>query len=110
MAGSNDSNLSSLALKLSPGLGLLLQAWLAPASAANAAPRLVSAWSKHSARPNSWYHIAIVSGGGVLRLHVNGRLEANASFDGWLATPPRPSDGDVISDRPNKRLATAATG
>ena len=91
-------NISSLALKLSPGRRLLLQAWLAP-TPANAShrppPRLVSAWSAHAAQPNAWYHIAVVCAEGSLRLHVNSHLEAVEKFEGRLALPTRPTDGDL---------------
>ena len=96
MTDSSDAHLSSLALKLSPKLGLLLQAWLAPQGAMpQAPPRLVSVWSSHSAQANAWYHVVVRCAAGKLELHVNGFLEASAPFDGQLARPPRPSDGDL---------------
>ena len=96
MTGEADVH-ASLALKLSPKLGLLLQAWLAPNATLSVAapPRLVSVWSKHFAQSNTWYHIAVNCVGGLLQLYVNGQLEATEQFDGVLALPPRPSDGDV---------------
>ena len=90
--------LSSLALKLSPDLSLLLQAFLAPAVAPGQPPqptRHVSAWSKHRAQANAWYHIVVVARGGRLELYVNGMLEISSEFDGWLADPPRSTDGDL---------------
>ena len=92
------SSLASLALKLSPQLTLLLQAYVvpvAPAGAPPSPPQEVFAWSRHTAQANAWYHIAIVSSGSELSLHVNGMVEASIPFEGWLATPQRKSDGDV---------------
>ena len=93
-----ETELTSLALKLSPKKHLVLQAWLTPTPKAGAPPpppRLVTIQSAHSAQSNTWYHMAIIVVRGLLQLHINGQLEAAAYFDGSLARPPRPSDGDL---------------
>ena len=95
MAGTEEPHLSSLALKLSPQRNLLLQAWLTPSTALRTAPQLISVWSAHTAQANAWYHITVVSSRGRLQMYVNGQLEADTHFDGLLAPPSRPSDGDV---------------
>jgi hypothetical protein len=96
MSGDLGTQLPSLALKLSPARNLLLQAWSVNTSAGTqSAPREVFFWSKHQAEPNTWYHLAIVNVDDQLHLYVNGKLEGSIEFDGFLAQPPRPSDGDV---------------
>ena len=89
------SSLASLALKLSPQLSLLLQAYVvpvAPAGAPPSPPQEVFAWSRHTAQANAWYHIAIVSSGSELSLHVNGMVEASihaaTALDAAATGPP----------------------
>lgn len=93
----SDAALTSLALKVSPGGRLLLQAWLSESDAPAGAPaRLVSAWSVHGAQANAWYHIVVTATkNGMLHLQVNGFLEASVVFNGRLAHSPRRSDGDL---------------
>jgi len=98
-----DRMLGSMAMKVTPEMYLLFEAWLSPTHLLDMAPRLGSATyvkvrSREPVQPSTWYHLVGRSNGRRLQLFINGELAGESvTLPGLhaLSVPPSPLHGQI---------------